>query len=329
MPGARAGDVVRGVKVPIDAPVFESHTGSQCDSPQKRSVMKRLSIAALLIPLALVLVSCADDVQSQTRNAPGPEVLEPNANVPVSKDVPYVPTPQETVDEMLRLAGVDSDDLVYDLGSGDGRIVITAAKEHGARGVGIDIDPQRIADANENAERAKVTDRVRFIRGDLFDADLSQADAVTLYLLPSVNLRLRPKLLEELRPGTPVVSHDFDMGDWEPDDKVEVGHDDLFLWIIPAKVDGMWQWNGPDGRPLTAKFEQEFQKFSGTAREGPRALVIRNGRIRGDEISFDLADGSGGDARVVGRYNGRASGNGIRGTAELSDGRRVQWLARQ
>jgi SAM-dependent methyltransferase len=153
-----------------------------------------------------------------------------------SPDVIFVPTPNEVVDKMLELAQVTSKDTVYDLGCGDGRIVITAAQKHGARGVGIDIDPQRIAEANANAKAAKVTDRVKFIEADLFEADISQATVVTLYLLTRLNEKLKPKLLKELRPGTRVVSHAFDMGDWAPEQKVFVSSSTVYLWRIPARA---------------------------------------------------------------------------------------------
>ena len=158
---------------------------------------------------------------------------------PVKKDVPYVPTPEAVVERMLRMAKVGKADTVYDLGCGDGRIVITAAREYGARGVGYDIDPRRIEESNQNARAAGVTDRVRFVRGDLFKADLSEATVVALYLLPDVNLRLRPKLLAELKPGTRVVSHNYGMGDWDPDEMDEVEVDGvphyIFSWTIPPR----------------------------------------------------------------------------------------------
>lgn len=149
------------------------------------------------------------------------------------KDVPYVPTPQAVVDKMLELAAVTKDDVVYDLGSGDGRIVITAAKKYGVRGVGVDIDPERIKEANANAVLAGVTDRVKFFEQDLFKTDLREATVVTLYLLPEVNLRLRPKLWKELKPGTRVVSHAFDMGDWTPQQRVEVEGKTIYYWVVP------------------------------------------------------------------------------------------------
>lgn len=150
-------------------------------------------------------------------------------------DVIYVPTSEATVMAMLELADVDSSDVVYDLGSGDGRIVITAAKEFGAKGVGIDIDPKRIQESNENAEAANVTDQVEFIQGDLFESDFSDASVVTLYLLSRLNEKLRPILLEQLKPGTKIVSHAFKMGDWEPEETQEVDGNTIYLWTVPEK----------------------------------------------------------------------------------------------
>ncbi|HET6756240.1 MAG TPA: class I SAM-dependent methyltransferase [Burkholderiales bacterium] len=151
----------------------------------------------------------------------------------LARDVPYVPTPEPVVAKMLDLAEVGPNDVVYDLGSGDGRIVITAAKERGARGIGVDIDPERIKEARENAKTAGVTDRVEFVEGDLFEMDLSDATVVTLYLLSTINMKLRPKLLSELKPGTRIVSHSFDMGDWEPLETAEVEGRKVYYWVIP------------------------------------------------------------------------------------------------
>lgn len=156
----------------------------------------------------------------------------PAAQESRAPDVPYVPTPQAVVDEMLKLAQVKKGEVLYDLGSGDGRIVVTAAKKYGAKGTGIDINPERIREAQENARKAGVTDQVRFIEQDLFQTDLRDADVVTLYLLPSVNLKLRPKLQSDLKPGARVVSHSFDMGDWKPDKTVEVDGRKIYLWVI-------------------------------------------------------------------------------------------------
>jgi SAM-dependent methyltransferase len=180
---------------------------------------------ALLLALALSLAACAS----------APPVREPSRPL----DVPYVATDERVVKAALELAGVTKDDVVMDLGCGDGRIVIAAA-QRGARGIGIDLDPQRILEANANARAAGVESLVRFVEGDIFDADISGATVVFLYLLPEINLELRPKLLRELKPGTRVVSHNFDMGDWEPDRTVRVPLRPnripiLYLWTIPAR----------------------------------------------------------------------------------------------
>lgn len=151
-------------------------------------------------------------------------------------DVIYVPTPDDVVSSMLELAQVSAQDTVYDLGCGDGRIVITAAQKYRARGVGIDIDPARIEEAEANARQARVADRVRFIRGDLFEADISAASVVTLYLLTELNIRLRPKLLAELKPGTRVVSHAFSMGEWQPERMAEASGSRVYLWRIPPRA---------------------------------------------------------------------------------------------
>lgn len=150
-------------------------------------------------------------------------------------DVIYVPTPEEVVEAMLQVAKVTKNDIVYDLGTGDGRIPVTAAKKYGARGVGIDIDPQRIKDATENVQKSGVGDRVRIIQGDLFEANISEATVVTLYLLPMLNQKLMPKLQKELKPGTRIVSHAFEMGDWKPDQELDVNGRKVYFWVVPKR----------------------------------------------------------------------------------------------
>jgi ribosomal protein L11 methylase PrmA len=178
-----------------------------------------LTLAAALVVVGLTQAAPAAQAQSGLRNP----------------DVIFVPTPQSVVDAMLKMAGVTSRDVVYDLGCGDGRIVITAAKQFGARGVGIDIDPARISDSNANAVREKVTDRVKFMNADIFadSTNLSEATVVTLYLLPSLNVKLIPKLMRELKPGTRIVSNSFDMGEWEPEKTMEVDGRMIYYWTIP------------------------------------------------------------------------------------------------
>ena len=150
-------------------------------------------------------------------------------------DVIYVPTPQEVVEAMLQVANVTKNDIVYDLGCGDGRIPVTAAKKYGARGIGIDIDPQRIKEANENVQKSGVADRVKIMNADLFTTDISEATVVTLYLLPSLNQKLMPKLKSELKPGTRIVSHAFDMGDWKPEKELDVNGRKVYYWTIPKR----------------------------------------------------------------------------------------------
>jgi len=166
------------------------------------------------------------------RAAPAPTNQQTPSRLP---DVIYVATPADVVDAMLKVANVKATDVLYDLGCGDGRIVITAAKEYGARGVGFDIDPQRIKEATASAQQAGVADRVRFVEADLFEANISEASVVTVYLLSSLNLKLRPKLMRELKPGTRVVSHAFDMGDWKPERELNVNGRRVFLWTIPKQ----------------------------------------------------------------------------------------------
>jgi precorrin-6B methylase 2 len=189
---------------------------------------------ALMLVLALFSsLTVTFDAHSQGGYAKAP------AQTPAPQpklDVPYVPTPPEVVTAMLKLAEVKNTDVVYDLGCGDGRIVVAAARDYGARGVGVDIDPARIQEAQTNAQKAGVADRVQFRQQDLFQTNLSEATVVTLYLLPNINLRLRPKLWRELKPGTRVVSHSFDMGDWKPDKVIEVNGRKIYFWVIPPNA---------------------------------------------------------------------------------------------
>lgn len=220
-------------------------------------------------------------------------------------DVIFVPTEQAAVDEMLRMAKLSKDSVVYDLGCGDGRIVITAATHYGARGVGIDIDPERIRESQQNARAAGVSDRVKFIQKDLFQTDFHEATAVMLYLSSAVNVRLRPILLRQLKPGTPVVSHDFLMGDWQPDEFNPVNGAAILLWIVPARVAGVWQWtinNGTKADRYELTLRQEFQKLTGTLAVNGKEEALSALRLVGDRMEFEsaqrrfsgqLADGTG------------------------------------
>ena len=229
----------------------------------------------------------------------------PRSAEAVNKDVPFVPTPHAVVDRMLDLAAVGQGDLVYDLGCGDGRLVI-AAVERGARGVGIDIDPERIAESRANAEKAGVTDRASFRVQNLFEADVSKADVVTLYLLPDVNLKLRPRLLSQLAPGTRVVSHAFDMDEWKPD-KTEEVHDGaatrtVYLWVVPARVAGAWAMrDAKTGGAHPLVLEQEYQRLAGRLESGGRTFELE-GEVRGAEVQ--LVARGGGTRRFRGTLEG-------------------------
>ena len=191
--------------------------------------MLRATSASILLLLAL-----SAGAQTPAQRAPQAPAAKPQKELR-APDVIFVPTPHEVVDAMLKVAKVGKDDVLYDLGSGDGRIPITAAQKYGiARGIGIDINPQRIKEANENLRKAGVGERVRFVNADLFESDLSDATVITLYLLPELNLKLLPKLLKEVKPGTRIVSHAFDMGTWKPEQSLDVGGRKVYFWMIPA-----------------------------------------------------------------------------------------------
>ncbi|MDV2993687.1 MAG: hypothetical protein N4J56_003341 [Chroococcidiopsis sp. SAG 2025] len=176
------------------------------------------------------------EAQTPTSTTQSPTTTSTPSLQEYQSSIPYVPTPQPVVDAMLKLANVGKNDVIYDLGSGDGRIPITAAQRYGARGVGIEIDPQLVQEANRNAKTAGVSDRVQFSQQDLFQTDMSEATVVTLYLLTQNNLKLRPKLLQELKPGTRIVSHNYGMGDWKPERVEQIDGRTIYLWTVPEKI---------------------------------------------------------------------------------------------
>ena len=210
-------------------------------------------------------------------------------------DVPYVPTPMRIVDRMLEMAEVGPSDFLIDLGSGDGRIPVAAARR-GARALGVDIDPARIEEAHSAARLAGVETRARFRRQDLFETPLREASVVTMYLLPDINLRLRPRLLTELRPGTRVLSHNFTMGDWRPDGEEERDASRIYMWIVPAIVGGSWSLRLAGGTVLPLELEQRFQEATGTL----AGTAIRDARLRGTSFRFTADTGLG--ARI---FSGR------------------------
>jgi hypothetical protein len=237
-------------------------------------------------------------------------------------DVPFVPTSDETVDRMLRMAGVGPKDYLIDLGSGDGRIVINAAKQFGATGFGVELNTERWKLSLRNAEREGVADRVAFYQRDLFETDLSKATVLTMYLLPTVNLKLRPRILSELRPGTRVVSHDFDMAEWQPDARADRGWTRIYLWIVPAKVEGYWTWKQPvraEAQAFACELRQQYQMVNGTVNIGAEEAWLQDARLRGDELSF-TAIGDAAGVRIRHEYTGRVDGDAIRGSVRTIDG---------
>jgi SAM-dependent methyltransferase len=233
-------------------------------------------------------------------------------------DVPYVPTPQVVVDEMLRLAEVRAEDYVIDLGCGDGRIPITAVAYFGARAMGIDIDPGRIAESRANAKTAGVAGRVQFEQGNLFELDLSRASVVTMYLLPEINLKLRPRLFEQLRPGTRIVSHDFSMGDWQPD-RVLTVQKKMYYWIMPARVAGRWRLEadlpGVGASVYELEVRQKYQQIEPFARAEKRNYAVWEPRLSGAQISFIIVDND-----LAHRYEGVVKGTSIEGIVHTGAG---------
>ena len=250
-------------------------------------------------------------------------------------DTPYVPTPQNVVERMLETAKVGPRDYLIDLGSGDGRMIITAAKKYGARGFGVDLNRQLVELANRLAARSGVADRAMFYERDLYETDLTPASVVTIYLLPEVNLMVRPKLLATLKPGTRVVSHDYDMGDWPPDLQFEmdapgkpVGRDNrskVFYWVVPGNAAGTWSWrmtrNGvSEAHVLTVT--QNFQMLKGSLRVGARRFALRNAKLTGEEVAFEAVDAAG---KASYRFAGRISGHTVTGTVHLPGGGELAW----
>ncbi len=245
-------------------------------------------------------------------------------------EVPFVPTPHNVVAEMLKIAEVGEGDILYDLGCGDGRIVISAVKEYGiVKGVGVDKDPRRIRDSVMGAELAQVTDRASFLEQDLFDTDIREATVVSMYLLPSVNITLRPKLLRELKPGSRLVSHNYDMREWEPDKYKTLGGHGIYLWIIPANVNGVWELNSPnnkDGRKHILHLKQRYQEIEGEITIGSERFPITEAVLTGDRIQFAFRVENGGQIHA-GRFIGQVNGNTIEGTADDGKKKDIPWKA--
>ena len=237
---------------------------------------------------------------------------------------PYVPTPLIVVDAMLRMAAVNEKDYVIDLGSGDGIIVLTAARQFKASGMGVDIDPDLVTKSNESAQKLGLTARVKFVQDDVFNADLSRASVLTLYLLPAMMLNLRTKLFNELKPGARVVSHDYHLGEWSPDDSISldvpekeyvtgVPRATVLLWYVPARVAGTWELKTSDGETYQVELQQRFQVIEGTAIRAGKPVKAQHLTLRGNDIAFVVPE-----AKGLSRFSGRVNGDMMEGTMELS-----------
>jgi SAM-dependent methyltransferase len=258
------------------------------------------SIRKIVLVCSLILFTAGTGALAQS----GKEGYQPQVGQ-AGKDVVWVPTPQALVDRMLDMGKVTAKDYVIDLGSGDGRTVITAAKR-GAKALGIEYNPDMVELSKRNAAKEGVTDKASFVKADLFESDFSQATVITMFLLPDINLRLRPKILN-LKPGTRIVSNSFDMGEWKPDETVNAGEGcnnwcTAYLWIVPAKVEGTWKL--PQGE---LALKQTFQVVSGTLKTGGTTQQVTNGKLNGDQISF-----SAGGTQYTGRVNGNVMDGGTK-----------------
>jgi precorrin-6B methylase 2 len=270
------------------------------------------NVRSLLAGVALLMPLAGAFAQPQTAQKP----FEPVSGQP-GKDVVWVPTSQALVDKMLDMAKLTPNDIHMDLGSGDGRTVITAAKR-GARSTGIEYNPEMVELSKQNAAKAGVADKATFVKADLFETDFSQATVITLFLLPDINVKLRPKILN-LKPGTRIVSNTFTMGEWKDDETATVDeaagcsyYCTAHMWIVPAKVAGLWQSDKGD-----LALKQEFQMVSGTLKSAKEALPISNSRLRADQFSFSAGGAT---------YSGRVNGNTIDGTV-TTGGNASKWTA--
>lgn len=272
---------------------------------------------ALLLSVLLAAPTATADAAT-TAAAPNytPELGQPG------KDVPWVPTPDSLVERMLVMAQVGPGDFVIDLGAGDGRTVITAAKKFGARALGIEYDEKLVAHARRRVAQAGLAaPRARIVQGDIYEADFSAATVVTLYLMPAINRRLRPILLA-MRPGTRVVSHQFAMDDWLPDETSHLGARTAHLWIVPARVGGTWQLALPDASAVELVLDQKYQKIAGTVRYGDIRAGLREAHLRGESVRFRLVDQSG----ATHDFTGRVDGDRMSGTVHAR-GKASPWSA--
>lgn len=263
--------------------------------------------AQLLSSLVLCLtLSCCDSI-------PGKKTIP---------DVVFATTPHKVVKEMLKLAEVNKNDVVYDLGSGDGRIVIAAARDFGARGVGVELDKELVVESVKNAKEAGVSERVRFLEEDFFTVDLRDATVVTLYLLPDLNARLLPKFLKELKPGSKIVSHMWEMGRWKPDMTLKAYGTAVYLWVVPAHVDGNWRVtlrNEKETWEYVLLIKQDFQKIRASLSDGKRRYAVEDTNIQGNDITISVSDAVRGRIFII-NMEAVVKGNVMEGTALIREG---------
>lgn len=276
-----------------------------------------------LLPALLLGVALSAAAQSPPADTPSTPPYEPQIGQ-AGKDVIWVPSPDNVIERMLRMAQTTKQDYVIDLGSGDGKIAIAAARNFGARALGIEFNPDMVKLSRENARKAGVADKVEFVRGDFFKSDFGEATVLTMYLLPDLNLKLRPKILA-LRPGTRVVSHSFNMDEWEPDEMSTLEGKRAYFWVVPAKVSGVWtlELDGGVNGQLDLAIEQRFQKLSGYASLGRVHAGLRDGRLDGRRIRFAFVDAAG-----LGReFAGAVEQDAMQGTYRSDDGAAGHWRA--
>ena len=296
------------------------------DTPASPLPSSRLDRRAMLRFAAAAAPVLAMPALARAQQNPGTPNFVPQVGQQ-GKDVIWVPTPDALVDRMLRMAQVGPNDQVVDLGSGDGKIVIAAARDFKARSLGVEFNPDMVALARRNAEKAGVQSLARFEQGDIFKFDYSFASVVTMYLLPGLNLKLRPTLLK-MRPGTRLVTHQFTMGSWEPDDSSTVDGRPGYLWVVPAPVGGGWKLTTTDARgtsEASVSLSQAFQQVTGTVRMGSVEGRLRGVRLSGDRLSFEWMD----DKGVLRAYDGRVAGERIEGGCRAVDGTAGSFVAQR
>ncbi len=278
--------------------------------------------AAPLAAAALLSTTFAVNALNAQGAAPPAKEFEPSVGQE-GKDVIWVPTPQSLVERMLQMAGTKPNDIVYDLGSGDGRTVITAAKKFGATATGVEYNPDMVALSKRNAEKEGIAGKAQFIQGDIFQTDFSKATVLTLYLLPSLNVKLRPTILN-MKPGTRVVSHAFTMDDWQADQVDSSEGRTAYMWIVPAKVGGTWKLDvpGSGAKSYEATFLQQYQNVGGSAKADNKPIQFSNGKLRGENITFTLVE----DGNVRRDFTGRVNGDRIEGTVKGAGGE-SKWTA--